>query len=635
MDAAGYLRLLRRRWPVFVGAVLAAILVAIVTAPSGSPAVAAARTFTATHTLLKAPDVSTPVDFDRLTLFATTGDVPRRAAEILGSPMEPAVLASQVQTTADAKVGSFKITVTGDDGERDAAVANAFAQAVQEFLVTSAQADRQTALAAAQQSSDSLAQAVRDLTAALQAAPPGSADAVLLEARRSAQLQRYQAAFSTLAQLQADKAARSPLQTLQEAVPVPVVSEGFAPPSSRRGRVVLAVLLALLLAAAAVIGIDRVDTRLRSRSEVEDVTRLPVLAETPLLARPERRRRVVAVRSQPGSALAEAYRTLRASLSLVPVRRISPTGASSTSPEPQVLLVTSPGPGDGKTTTVVNLAAAYAEAGRTVVVLDADVRRPAAHRHLDVAPGRGLAELVADADEDLAAVARPTNVPGVRLVTAGSPGAQPTVVLARLGHQVAAARRLADVVLVDTAPLLTASDATDLVPFVDSVLLVLRHGRTTRERAARATERLVRLGVPTSGVALIGSTDADAGGYYGNLPERSVASRLRLQRPRSHGEHAEDRRSGLLRGGVDGVGGQAGRGLAVGSTDAAAAAKARGVSTDGVPTDVTPVESSSAAGEPSASGTNRRGQADATAFQRAMQRQAQRRPLRRPRPDGS
>lgn len=141
-----------------------------------------------------------------------------------------------------------------------------------------------------------------------------------------------------------------------------------------------------------------------------------------------------------------------------------------------------------------------------MLVLDHDLRAPEAHLYLDVPNGSGVAELLdSPEDQDLLSLSRPTAVPGVRLVTGGRTADRSTALPARTAQLVREARELADIVLIDTTPMLIANDAIDLMPTVDSVLVVARAGRTTKEQAERTVELLARMRVPVSGVALIGA----------------------------------------------------------------------------------------------------------------------------------
>ena len=186
---------------------------------------------------------------------------------------------------------------------------------------------------------------------------------------------------------------------------------------------VLGLLLALL--------VDRIDTRLRRREEVEAAYRLPVVAEVP---HPPggATRAAVAVLSDPVGPVAEAYRSLRTALTMLPSRASPSTrgdrprspSPSRTTRGPQVVLVTSARAGEGKSTTAANLAATLAESGKRVLVVDADFRNPSMHRLFDVSAGAGLANLLTldrSAPTDLGALARLTDVPNIRVLTAGTP----------------------------------------------------------------------------------------------------------------------------------------------------------------------------------------------------------------------
>jgi capsular exopolysaccharide synthesis family protein len=179
--------------------------------------------------------------------------------------------------------------------------------------------------------------------------------------------------------------------------------------------------------------------------------------------------------------------------------------------------VTSARSGEGKTTVTVNLAAALAEAGQRVLVLDSDFHKPEVHRFLDVPNGPGLSDLVHTEEnaQQLPALSRPTSIESVRLVTAGTMTEQPPALPMRIGELLSEARGLADVVLVDSPPMLVGNDAMDLMPYVDTVLVACRSGRTTREQAERASELLARMRVPVIGAALVASRSASpAFGYF-------------------------------------------------------------------------------------------------------------------------
>ena len=145
-------------------------------------------------------------------------------------------------------------------------------------------------------------------------------------------------------------------------------------------------------------------------------------------------------------------------------------------------------------------------------MLDCDFRGPDAHQYLGVSPGTGLSNLLTSTTTvDLSQHVRQSDIPHVDIVTAGTQLERPSTLAAHMGDLMAQARELADIVLVDSAPILLANDAMDLMPYVDTVLVVSYTGRATSEQIHRASELLARTRAPVLGVALMGATDRPTG----------------------------------------------------------------------------------------------------------------------------
>jgi len=131
MEPIEYLRIARRRWLLIVGCFVVAILAAFATTPaksaqSGRPI----AHFKAEHTLLRAPEAKTEIDLNVTALFTTTGEVPARVAKKIKFAGDPAILASRVKAIAEDKVGTLRISYTGDNGPEAARIANAFGDEV-------------------------------------------------------------------------------------------------------------------------------------------------------------------------------------------------------------------------------------------------------------------------------------------------------------------------------------------------------------------------------------------------------------------------------------------------------------------------------------------------------------------------
>ncbi len=209
--------------------------------------------------------------------------------------------------------------------------------------------------------------------------------------------------------------------------------------------------------------------------------------------------------ADPHSAVAEAYRVLRTNLAFA--RPDAPL---------RTLLVTAPAPDADKSTAAANLAVVTAQAGRTVVVVDCDLRRPAQHALFDLPNDAGVTTALLD-DAALADLPlRATPVEGLRVLTSGPLPPNPAELLGtrRMGALIDRLAEMADLVLFDAPPVVAVTDAAVLAPQLDGVLLVLEAGRSRRDHTARARELLDTVGAAVVGVVLCG-VEPDTVAYGG------------------------------------------------------------------------------------------------------------------------
>jgi succinoglycan biosynthesis transport protein ExoP len=206
------------------------------------------------------------------------------------------------------------------------------------------------------------------------------------------------------------------------------------------------------------------------------------------------------------SSGAEAYRVLRTNLLF-----------SQASPAPRSIVVTSPSPGDGKTTVAVNLAVAFAQQGFRVVLVDADLRQGGVHRLLGTANTPGLSEVL-HGRSPLAQAICSTAVPQLMVVPVGQCSRE-TVELVGSWSMGAVLEELTqsyDVVMIDAPPVLAVADALVIAPLADATILVLRGGKTPVQEAQHAAQQLWTVGAKLVGAVL---NDQDAtirsyGGYH-------------------------------------------------------------------------------------------------------------------------
>jgi capsular exopolysaccharide synthesis family protein len=241
----------------------------------------------------------------------------------------------------------------------------------------------------------------------------------------------------------------------------------------------LGLAIGLLLGVGTAIIRDRLSDRIRGRDDFARILGAPVLATVPRERRRRDRRdpRPVLLRA-PSSPAAESFRYLRS--------RLQPVLHGGTT-----VLVTSAVDGEGRSTTAANLATALALSGRTVILLDADLRRPGEPTIFGAVGGAGLAEILAGragVDEAL----RDSPVPRLRLCTAGNAAADAGDLLDGLALRriVRALRSRCDVVVIDSAPVLSVSDPIVLAAVSDRILLVGDQRRTERGAVLRALAEL-------------------------------------------------------------------------------------------------------------------------------------------------
>lgn len=209
--------------------------------------------------------------------------------------------------------------------------------------------------------------------------------------------------------------------------------------------------------------------------------------------------------TDPRSPVSEAYRTLRTNLSF-----------SSLDEPLKTLVVTSPAPDEGKSTTVANLAVTMAQGGRQTILVDCDLRRPTLHTLFGLNPEPGLTNLLLD--ENGEPNLQNTEVEGLMLLASGPLPPNPADLLGsqKIDRAIQLLAGQADIVLFDAPPVVAVTDAAVLGAKVDGLLLVISAGKTRREQAERAKELLEKANVRLLGAALTNAPKASGmGGYYG------------------------------------------------------------------------------------------------------------------------
>jgi non-specific protein-tyrosine kinase len=197
--------------------------------------------------------------------------------------------------------------------------------------------------------------------------------------------------------------------------------------------------------------------------------------------------------TSPRSPVSEAYRTLRTNLEF-----------SSLDEPLKTMVVTSPGPEEGKSTTLANLAVTLAHAEKRVILVDCDLRRPSQHEIFGLSNDVGLTTMVVDENTMQDPPLLETGVEGLRLVPSGPLPPNPSELVGsrRMGEIIGTLSELADLVLFDAPPVIAVTDAAVLASRVDGVLLVIKAGTTKRDHAKRAKELLDKVNAHVVGAVL-------------------------------------------------------------------------------------------------------------------------------------
>lgn len=311
------------------------------------------------------------------------------------------------------------------------------------------------------------------------------------------------------------------MSTLGEATPPAYPSS----PNKRRN-VALGVVAGLLLGVAVAIARERADTRLRSVNDVASRTAAPLLAELPEDS--SMNRTAVAMRDEPIGPLAESFRRLRTNLEFLRV------GGQSIA-----LVVTSAEPGEGKTSTVLNLAVACAQSGDRVILIDADLHKPSAAKRMGLDDSHGLSTVLSGQMTFADAVQHGGRGLGIDILVAGPvpPNAADLLGSQEMKSLLADLLLAYDVILLDTPPILPLVDASVLGRQVSGAIVVVRLNRSKKESLAKALGSVSQVGTKVLGVVVNSVPKAQSSGYYQYGPA-----------PRAGTKHPAGRAKGESRG---------------------------------------------------------------------------------------
>jgi capsular exopolysaccharide synthesis family protein len=480
-----YLETIRERWVLIIAAVVATTLGALIYVATAD------EVYEAEADILVAPLPDEAGSFAGLGLLIESGDplrlvetaatlikgdpVARQTAEELGTDRDPESILRSITVEPVAESNILTVTAEAGSAEEAADLANAFANSAVTYRTDLLHQRIDDALPVLEQRLDTL--------------PAGPARDAL------------EGQIGLLDQL---RAGDDP--TLE------VVDEASPPgsPSSPRvlASIVAGALAGLILGIGGAFALRVLDPRLQRETQIRTRYRLPILARIPK-ERSQGEQPLDWMHLSPGSV--EAYRTLRAILAR-PLARSSDSGS---------IMVTSAGPSEGKTTTAINLATSLALAGKRVILIEADLRRPSIAEAFEVTAERGvISVLIEETTLVESLVPAPASYGNLGLLVAEMSGSWGSELLGlRTGQRlVEQAKEIADYVVVDSPPLATVVDALPLARTVDDMLLVARLGVTRLDRLQELCELLADTDIVPTGFTLVGVPRSRRADYYGQRP---------------------------------------------------------------------------------------------------------------------
>jgi capsular exopolysaccharide synthesis family protein len=279
-------------------------------------------------------------------------------------------------------------------------------------------------------------------------------------------------------------------------------SSPFSPNVSMN--VMLASVIGLVLAVGGIFLIEYLDDTVKTSEDVRRASGLPTLGLISRISGKQYPDKLIALR-QPLSPIVEGYRVLRTNLLYA-----SPDKPLKT------IMVTSPNAGEGKSVTLANLAVVIAQSGRSVILVDTDMRRPVVHTIFSVSNRRGLSDAILESPESVFDFLQDTGVQNLRVLCSGGLPPNPPELLgsSRMKEVIDKLKSAADVVLFDSPPAQVVSDALILGPAVDGVLLIHDVGSTRTSDSTRVSEDLKQVRVNILGIVLNRMKRSSRNSYY-------------------------------------------------------------------------------------------------------------------------
>jgi capsular exopolysaccharide synthesis family protein len=414
--------------------------------------------------------------------------------------MTPEDLSEQLVVTSVGQTNIIRVVARHSDAGTAAAIANTVAE---EFVSWSQEARRESIQAAAAEVETRLEQAKEQiLELGRRIRDEGKSDEL------DAALDIATGSYVTLAEKLEELRINEQLETGSGRVVSPAATPAEPVEPNLLRNILIGIVVGLVFGLSMAFINEYMDDTVKSSAQAEQIFGAPVIGVIPeeKLRKDEGRR--LSVVTDPSSSVAEAYRALRNSLDFINFQQ-----------DIKTIVVASAAPGEGKSTVAANLGVSLAQAGKKVVIVECDFRRPTAAQFFRVSHTIGLSDVLSGAQPVKAALQRPGDE-NVLVLTAGKLPPNPGELLSspRMGELIETLEEWADWVVLDTPPLLAVADGAAVSRWADGVLMVMKGSTSSRDAARKAAEVLTNVGARVIGGVIWGLEAASAGrgyGYYG------------------------------------------------------------------------------------------------------------------------
>ncbi|MGB3327428.1 MAG: polysaccharide biosynthesis tyrosine autokinase [Thermomicrobiales bacterium] len=475
--------------------------------------------YSATAVLRVNPPVNTELNQQSFTVTTNLGETYRqlitydpvlqRVIDSLYLPYDTSALRAKVTASVIRDTQLIKISVSDPSPEQAAIIANTIGDAFIAYQAENTQAQIQTNLSDINTQISDIQTQLASVTTELNSLNvPENASKSDIQTRinelrvQQVQLQSRLDSLQSQSNSIASGVASGQVQ-LSVSNPARPPSAPYAPRTMFY--TVIGAFIGLLIAVGAVALLEYLDNTVKADTDYQALTGTTLLSSIPTLAKLKDGASQVYAVSEPGSSAAEAVRLLRTNLEF----------AAAVAPI-KTLAITSTAPSEGKSTVTANLGVVMAQAGFKTVIVDCDLRRPTQHKIFGVSNSRGLSHLLTHPEEDWESHAQRVALPGLVLIPSGPIPPNPADLLAvdAFDELLARISADADIVILDTSPILAVSDALIASRKTDGVLLLCRSGVTKRDALQIGATALQQGDIRLLGVVLNQRAENETGGYY-------------------------------------------------------------------------------------------------------------------------